>query len=93
MVLLEGTSARDNFRVRYCSDQTTKLTDPIKTEFRKTNVDIFTANYMHVHCLGRELPVVAIGHPSHFGGIPAWGSVQQATRSICERFNIQVKNG
>jgi len=93
MVLLEGTSLRDKFRVRYCSGQISELTEPIKDKHRGQRVNIFTANNMHVNCLGRELPVVAIGHPSHFGGRPAWGAVQQATRLICERFNIQVKSG
>jgi hypothetical protein len=92
MVLLEGTSLRDKFKVRYCSGQLSELAESIKDKYRGQRVNIFTANNMHVNCLGRELPVVAIGHPSHFGDKPAWGSVQQATRSICERFNVRVKS-
>ena len=92
MVLLE-TIQSEAFKRRYCSGQASELADIIRgVGPRGGPARIFEAHNMHINCLGKELPVVAIGHPSHQGGKPQWGSVVQATRSVCERFNVRVKS-
>jgi len=88
MIILEGMKDKE-FRSRYCSGLAKQIKDPIKVEYRRQMVRVLEAANMYVDCLDRELPIIALGHPSHFGTKPVWGgSVVPAVRELIRQYGI-----
>ena len=82
------------FHRLYCSGSTTRIVDPIPFVHRKRDIHVFDASMMYVECLKTEIPIVAVGHPSHFGGEPVWGGkVVPSVRALVERFQIEAGRG
>ena len=89
MIILEGMKDQQ-FQQLYCSGSSTQIREPIMEEYRGKMVRILEAKYMHVDCLEREIPIIALGHPSHFGKKPVWGgSVVPAVRGLIQQFGIR----
>ena len=93
MIILEGMKDQ-KFRTLYCSGSTKQIRDPIWDKHRGKNVRVLEAANMYVNCLERELPIIALGHPSSFGKKPVWGSsVIPAVRKMIQQFGISVACG
>ncbi len=87
VIILEGITALDPFRRKYCSNQPPEVLDePIFTKHRGQQVRVFCAELLDIQCLDQRTPVIAIGHPSHFGDKPIFGSVETHTRAIVARY-------
>ena len=83
IIILEGITTFNFFRFNYCrgeSDQ--ELGPPIFTNHRGRQVRIFLEELLFVNCLGCEIPIVAIGHPSYFGSKPEWAIVIQRIKNL-----------
>ena len=89
MVLLEGMKS-DQFRQLYCKGTAKQIGKDIKAKRWGQDVRVFHADSMYVTCLEREIPIVAVGHPSHFGSNPVWGSLVPAVREVIENFEINA---
>ena len=90
MIILEGMKDQ-KFRTLYCSGLAKQIRDPIWVNHWGRNVRVLEAANMYVNCLERELPIIALGHPSRFGGQPVWGgSVVPAVRKLIQQFGISV---
>ena len=83
VIILEGMTLLDAFRRRY-SDRTTfeAIGEPIYALHRGKPVRVYQAQRLFVSCLQRVIPVVAIGHPSHFGSKPEFTEVELRTKSV-----------
>ena len=83
VVILEGKWCMARFRQFFCPTGYGKRLGPTITgEFRGTEQPCYIAHEMEVACLGRTLPVVALGHPTHFSRLPEWNAVKVAVRDI-----------
>ena len=83
VVLLEGMFL-DSFRRRLCQKgcHGEQLIEPLTTYWRGNDVRILAAEVLPVTCLGRSIPVIAIGHPSTFGNKPDFVQVRTATGEL-----------
>jgi hypothetical protein len=90
LILLEGM--KDNtFKQLYATGDAVPLMDPVKTHYRGSLVRILDAALMQIACLDRQVPVVSLGHPSHFGRLPVWGSkVVPTVRQLIHEFDIGI---
>lgn len=83
VVILEGITPLDAFRRRLCLGSAGQdIGESIVAKHRGQQVRIFHAQALHVRCLRREIPVIAIGHPSHFGSKPEFASVACSAADI-----------
>jgi len=90
MVILEGKKDRQ-FNQLYCSGIAEQIRDPIWDKFKGSEVRVLEAKMMHVECLDRQLPVIALGHPSHFGKRRVWGgSIMPAVRELVQEYGISA---
>jgi hypothetical protein len=64
------------------------IAETVMALHRGKQVRAFEAKLMPVTCLGRAIPVVAIGHPSStsVSTQPVWTAITGAVRSVCENF-------
>lgn len=87
VIILEGITALTAFRRKYCSRQgTTKLGDPIHTQHYGQKVRVFCAELLDIPYLQRTIPVIAIGHPSHFGNKPVFKDVEARASEVVARY-------
>jgi len=92
VIILEGMSMLDTFRIRYCSnDDIQDIGDKIFTLHRGKQVRIFHAQEMYVKCLNRKLPIIAIGHPSSFSSKPEFAEATKMARKIVSGVHYQGK--
>jgi hypothetical protein len=83
IILLEGITTFDFFRANYCQGKVDQnLGIPIYTQHRGRQVRIFFGEKLFVNCLGREIPVIAVGHPSYFASKPEWVKVIRRIKEI-----------
>jgi hypothetical protein len=88
MILME-TMKPEVFSKLYCGGATGQLIrEPLMAMHRGRQVRAFQATLISVLCLGRVIPVIAIGHPSStsFSTPPVWNEITGAVRSVCEEF-------
>lgn len=87
IIILEGITAFNFFCANYGQSVSGKSAKPpIFTLHNGKQVRIFCESTLHVGCLGREIPIVGIGHPSYFGSKPEWKAVTQRTKEIVAEF-------
>ena len=88
MIILEGMKDQQ-FQQLYCSELSKQIRDPIMEKYRGKLVRVLEAKNMYVNCLEREVPIIALGHPSHFGKKPVWGSsIVPAVYELIQQFGI-----
>lgn len=88
MILLEAMRPERFARLYSVGNQRDFIRDPILAQFRGQLCRIFDARMMRIHCLGKAIPVVSLGHPSLFGRLQEWRAARGATRQVCEQFNV-----
>ena len=83
IIILEGITAFNFFCANYGQSVSGRsASTPILTLHNGKQVRIFCESTLHVRCLGREIPIVGIGHPSYFGRKPEWKVLTQRTKEI-----------
>ena len=92
LILLEGMKDKQ-FQQHYATGTATRLIEPVRTMYRGAEVRVLDAALMYITCLERQVPVVSLGHPSHFGRMPIWGAkVVPTVRQIFKDYAIKVQN-
>ncbi|MCC5809457.1 MAG: hypothetical protein JJU06_03705 [Ectothiorhodospiraceae bacterium] len=92
IIILEGITALDAFRRLYCEPgHVGELGEPLYTDHRGRRVRIFCGQLLPVRCLAHSLPVLAIGHPSHFGGKPEFPLVVQRAAEIVAKIEVDAR--
>jgi hypothetical protein len=87
VIILEGITALEAFRRKFCSRQgAATLGEPIFTKYRGQQVRVFCAELLDIPCLQRTIPIIAIGHPSHFGDKPIFKAVEARASEIVARY-------
>lgn len=82
-IILEGKVTLDKFEKLYCGTVTAQLDGPpITTPNGRSNACIFQADRALVTCLGRDILLVGIGHPSKYAGRKEWHSVLARSKAL-----------
>ena len=90
MIMME-TMKPEKFAALYCGGVRGRLIrEPLMAMHRGKKVRAFQAQLMPVACLGRNIPVVAIGHPSStsFSTAHVWSATTAAVRGVCQEFGV-----
>ncbi len=92
VILLLGGSAFDQFVVAHCAPGSASIsaTAPqIRTPNGKSETSIFRSAQAHVNALGRDVPLIVVGHPSKYATRSAWPEVVDAVRGEFERLGVR----
>jgi hypothetical protein len=81
VVLLEGIKTLRAFEKHYCSDIVNLTERSIITPNGSSSARIYELHQARVHCLGREVRLLGIGHPSRYARRAAWALVVQQAKS------------
>ena len=92
IIILEGVTLLDDFALLYCQlPAIEELCEPIRAKHRGSPVRILCGQSLRVRCLDRVVPVIAIGHPSHFGTKPEFRTVTKRVAELVMR--VRADNG
>jgi uracil-DNA glycosylase len=90
-ILVLGGSAVDQFVAAHCAPGSvtpnTEVSE-IRTPNGKSEASIFRSAQAHVTALGREVPLVVVGHPSKYATRTVWPDVVDAVRGEFQRTGI-----
>lgn len=77
-IILEGSAARENFVRHQCHDVQEVVDERIVGWRRGALNCFFRKDIAYMPALGRKVTLLTLGHPSHFGHLPAWNEVVSA---------------
>ena len=86
IIVLEGITLLEDFSLLYCQRPAIEeLCEPIRAKHRGRPVRILCGQSLRVRRLGRVVPVIALGHPSHFGAKPEFRTVTKRVSELVRR--------
>jgi len=91
-ILLLGGSAFDQFTAAHCAPGSVTPNaevSEIRTPNGKSQAMIFRSAHARVTVLGRDVPIIVVGHPSKYATRSAWPDVLDAVRREFHRLGLR----
>lgn len=80
VIVMEGMAARDNLVSQLATVVQTEHSETLRGMRRGRMNRFFQKDVAFLPTLGREVTLLTLGHPSHFGNLPTWPDAVEALR-------------